>query len=77
MDPAPIINPYRIVFLLATIISGLLALESIPAEIKPYLVIALLGLNAVMLVIFNVPAGAQFNPSIARRVVNKISKPAA
>lgn len=75
-DPAPVLNPYRVVFFLATVLSALLALESVPAEIKTYLVIALLIINAVLLVFFNVPSGAA-NPSIARRVRNRISKPAA
>lgn len=72
-DPAPIINPYRIVFALATILSGLLALDSIPAEIKTWFVIALVVLNAVMLVFFNVPAASRYNPSIAARISNKIT----
>lgn len=72
-DPAPILNPYRVVFFLATVLSALLALDSVPAEIKTWLVIALIVINAVMVVFFNVPAAARVNPSIARRVSNKIS----
>lgn len=73
-DPAPILNPYRVVFFLATVLAALLALDSMPAEIKTWLVIALIGLNAVMVVFFNVPAAAHYNPSVARRVSNKISR---
>ena len=76
-DPTPLINPYRVVFFLATVISALLALDSIPADIKTYLVIALVVINAVMLVFFNTPAPSRYNPSIARRITGKFSKPAA
>jgi hypothetical protein len=72
-DPAPILNPYRVVFFLATVLSALLALDSVPAEIKTYLVIALIVINAVMVVFFNVPNASRYNPSIATRISNKLS----
>lgn len=74
-DPAPVINPFRVVTFLYTVVGIILALPSVPAEWKTALAIASAVLSAVLLVFFGTPAASN-NPSIARRVVNKLSKAA-
>ena len=73
-DPQPILNPYRVVFFLSTVLAALLALDSVPANIKIYLVIALLVINAVLTVFFSVPATSVGNPSIVARISNRGEK---
>lgn len=66
-DPEPVVNWYRVLTFLSFIASSLLALEMIPAEIKPYLVIALIVISGALTIFF----GTVTNPSVVSRVVKR------
>lgn len=71
-DPQPIVNAYRVVSFLAAVCAAVLLLDFIPAEVKPWIIVASLVLNLALTVFFKVAPDAPANPSIAARVANKI-----
>ena len=72
-DPQPVLNWYRVLTFVVTVCSGLMLFTVIPQNIKDLLPIVTFVIGAGLTVFFKVGETAMPNPSIARRVVDKVS----
>ena len=78
-DPAPVINPYRVLTFIIFVCSGLAVMQIVPQNIKDILPVISLIVSGALTVFFKVAPNSPANPSIAARVAGrfKSSKPAA